>query len=82
MELITEKDENTIYLIREMDSNDQIRNWVRRNFDVFFINELNDWCTDEEEWPKKRTYKMFADWFDIEAHSMILDLEETEISKD
>lgn len=81
-EPISEKEENNIYLIREMDNNEQALNWIKRNFDALFTNELNDWYTDEIKWPKKRTFKMFSNWFDIEFCSMVLDLEEFDITKD
>jgi len=51
---INKNDENNIYLIREMDSNDSILKWIKKNFEDLFSNELNDWCTDEERWPKNR----------------------------
>jgi len=74
--------EGTIYLIKEKDSNVAIEKWLKNNFDNIFINELNDWHTDEKDWPQKRTYKQFKEWFDVEIHSMILDLEETVIKKE
>lgn len=79
---INEKEENNIYLIREKDSNEQILKWISRNFNKLFENELNDWCTDEDEWPQKRTYKMFREWFDVEICSMVLDLEEFPVTKE
>jgi hypothetical protein len=79
---VTEKDENNIYLIREMDSNEDIKKWIKKNFDDLFVNELNDWYADESGWPANRTYKMFCEWFDVEIHSMILDLEEFPVTKD
>jgi hypothetical protein len=81
-EPITKNDENNIYLIREMDSNDLTMKWIKKNFEDIFSNELNDWCTDEKAWPKKRDFKMFSDWFEIEISSMILDLEDDPITKD
>jgi hypothetical protein len=80
--MIHKKEEANIYLIRERDSNEEIERWISRNFDLLFQNELNDWHTDENDWPQKRTYKLFKEWFDFEIHSMVLDLEETEITKD
>jgi hypothetical protein len=74
--------EGTVYLIKERDSNKEIEKWLQRNFDSIFQNELNNWHTDEKDWPPKRTYKQFKEWFDFEIHSMILDLEETGITKD
>jgi len=74
--------EGTVYLVKEKDSNEAIQKWLKKNFDTIFQNELNDWHTDEKNWPQKRTYKQFTEWFDVEIHSMILDLEETPITKD
>lgn len=79
---ISGKAEGNIYLIREMDSNEAIEKWLKRNFDQIFQNELNDWHTLETDWPQKRTFKMFQDWFAHEIHSMVLDLEDTDITKD
>lgn len=78
---MSELDECNIYLIREMDSNEAIQKWLKKNFDNIFINELNDWHTDEQVWPDNRNYKMFSEWFDVELHSMILDLEKRPITK-
>lgn len=75
-------DEGTVYLIKEKDSNEAIEKWLQKNFDNIFKNELNDWHTLQKDWPKKRTYKQFTEWFTIEINSMILDLEETAITKD
>jgi len=80
-EPILKSDENNIYLVREMGSNQEIKNWIKKNYDDLFTNELNDWCPDEDSWPKNRTYKLFSDWFDIEICSMILDLEDIPVTK-
>ncbi len=79
---IHENEENNIYLIHEKDSNDLILKWIKKKFDIIFTNELNDWCTEENAWPKNRDYKMFSEWFDIEISSMILDLEDDPVTKD
>ena len=79
---INENDENNIYLVKEMDSNEEVLQWIKRNYEMIFVNELNDWYTDEDKWPQKRTYKMFSEWFEAEICSMILDLEDYEITKE
>ena len=78
---VKDVDEGTVYLIREKESNIAIEKWLKTKFDNIFQNELNNWHTDEKDWPRKRTYKQFREWFDVEIHSMILDLEETGILK-
>ena len=76
------RDECNIYLIREMDNNEAVERWVKKHFDELFVNELNDWCTDEARWPADRNYKMFAAWFVVEVHSVVLDLEEGPVTKE
>ena len=81
-EEMQDKPENNIYLIHEMNSNEEIREVLSFDFDDIFTNELNDWCTDEEFWPQNRTYKMFSEWFDVEICSMVLDMEDDEVLKE
>jgi len=81
-EPVLKNEENNIYLIQRMNSNDLILKWIKKNFDDIFTNELNDWCIDESTWPKNRNYKMFSDWFETEINSMILDLEDDPVTKD
>ncbi|MBS1943048.1 MAG: hypothetical protein JST38_19470 [Bacteroidetes bacterium] len=76
------RDECNIYLIHEMDHNEAVMRWVKKHFDELFVNELNDWCTDEKRWPRHRTYKLFAEWFSVEVHSVVLDLEEGPVTKE
>ena|SRR5690606_14041552 len=78
----TGNEEGNIYLIKEKDNNEAIARWLSRNFDKIFVNELNDWWVDEKDWPKKRTFKIFKEWFDFEIHSMVLDMEDEDIIKD
>ena len=79
---VTQKEEGTVYLIREKVSNEAIERWLSRNFDKIFVTELEGWLTIESDWPAKRTYKLFKEWFEVEIHSMIFDLEEFEIVKE
>ena len=48
---------------------------VRPYFKAIFEEELNDWHLRESDWPAPRTYETFLAWFEVEAHSMVLDLE-------
>lgn len=79
---ITETEEGNVYLIKQKDSNEAIARWLSRNFDRIFENELNDWWIDEKDWPKKRTFKLFKEWFDYEINSVVLDMEDTDIIKE
>jgi hypothetical protein len=73
--------ENTVYLIGEKDTDKETTGWLKKNFDKIFINELEGWITDENYWPKNRNYKMFTDFFEVEYHSMVMDLEKEPVIK-
>jgi len=75
-------EDNNIYLIREMDSNEEAMEWLKDNFEPIFDNELLDWNTDENTWPQNRTWQVFRQWFDVEICSMLLDMEDDVIEKD
>jgi hypothetical protein len=48
---------------------------VRPYFKAIFDEELNSWYRRESAWPARRTYETFLKWFEVEVHSMVLDLE-------
>jgi len=75
------KEDHNIYLLKTKRNIDEVRSWLKQNFDMIFQNELNDWHTSEEDWPQARTYTMFCEWFDVEVHSMLLDLEDSSVRK-
>ena len=50
--------------------------WVHEHWKMFFEDYLADWYQDEEPWPKKRTLKMFKEWFEIQFTSMVWDFAE------
>lgn len=79
---IVDNDEGTVYLVKEMQTKEKIENWLKRNFDQIFVNELNDYHTVEVDWPQKRTYKIFKEWFSVEISSLIVDLQDKPVEKD
>ncbi len=48
---------------------------VRPSFKTIFEEELNGWYRLESAWPSPRTYETFLEWFEVEVHSMMLDLQ-------
>ena len=76
--------ERTVYLISEGEADGEhgVEKWVKANFRVLFENELEDWYTDSDLWPKKRTLAEFRRWFEVEYHSVIVDTVGGEIFDD
>ncbi len=75
-------DEDNIYLIKEMDDNESVLKWLKKNFDKIYKIELDNWHSNSKDWPANRTYKKFTEWFDIEISSMIYDMEKFPVKKD
>ena len=43
-------------------------------YGYIFEEQLGDWWNDEKDWPKNRNMTLFKQWFDVEFHSVVIDL--------
>jgi hypothetical protein len=64
------------YLIPDEYDEFNYENFLKKNFNLIFEEELNAWMTDPNAWPQDRDYKTFLDWFDIRACDTVIDLGE------
>lgn len=74
--------EGNVYLLPDFEEVKQMENWLKKNFDDIFSDQLNNWIIDENLWPKNRTFKMFKEWFNYSLHTMVWDTEESFIDKE
>ena len=81
MTLEDANEDRNVYLVTEEDA-ENFEEWISLNYKALFENELNDWYTDESLWPKKRTKKIFHEWFSVECHSTIIDTVDIPIEDD
>ena len=67
-------DDATVYLIPNYA--DEVEAWelLSKIYEEIFENELWSWHTEEDDWPKDRTFAMFRAWFEVEFHSIVEDL--------
>jgi hypothetical protein len=75
-------EDNITFLIPQYDNPEDSKNCIRKRFKQIFEWELWGWIVTKELWPKKRTWKIFQEWFDIEINSEIFDLVDGEIEKE
>jgi hypothetical protein len=73
--------EGDVYLLPDYDELKKLENWLKKNFNEIFEDQLNNWYIAEEMWPQNRTFKMFNEWFDYSLHTMIWDTQEKFIEK-
>lgn len=66
--------ECTTYLIDESVDRGELEGFLKRNYRLMFETELESWYRDETSWPLKLGYEMFREWFDVEFHSIVIDL--------
>ena len=72
--------EVNIYLVNNSNYED-IEAYLKKKFDKYFMMELDGWHTNKKEWPQRRTYKIFKEWFRIDISTAVYDVEKTPISK-
>ena len=61
-----------VYLLDEEEV-DNLEEWISLNHQALFESELDGWNTDESRWPKKRDLELFAKWFEVECHTVLID---------
>jgi len=66
--------EYTIYLVEEMSHDLGPQPALRKHYSSIFVQELAGWHRDKSAWPPKRDLKTFNQWFDVEVHSLVVDL--------
>ena len=67
-------DDNTSYLLPDYEDNHQRDRILSRYYALIFEEPLAGWWTDQSHWPGKRDLRTFKKWFDVEFHSVVLDL--------
>ena len=76
------KDDSTIYLIPSYEDDEELTDILSQMYDIIFEEVLSGWWTVEEDWPQNRTFKMFKEWLDISAHSMVLDMVDAPVEEE
>ena len=66
--------EPVVYLIPEIYDPEELDAYLERSWIMLFEHLLSGWISDAVLWPKKRTFKMFTEWFEIACNSMVYDL--------
>ncbi len=69
--------ESKTYLIDELIENaDKV---IKKHYKEIFETELEGICIDENEWPEKRNWKLFNEWFSYEISDWVMDLSNKEM---
>jgi hypothetical protein len=70
------------YLIPEVESEEELENYFKKNYKTFLEAELNDWCQEPSLWPKPLTYSLCEKFFDVDVQTVVYDLVNEDIEKE
>lgn len=70
--------DSTALLIPQFDDEDEAVAFVYRIWDDIFSGELDAWTEEKALWPQGRTIEMFMEWFDVEIHTTVAEIEESD----
>lgn len=62
------------YLIPEILDYIDLELFIEKYWIILFELQLSGWTTDQKQWPKRRTLKMFNEWFELRCGSLVMDL--------
>ena len=71
--------EPTVYLTDEVADNAVLTRTLRRHYAQIFEYELSNWHLVKTDWPRKRDFRTFQDWFDVRVSTIVLDLSKRSI---
>ncbi len=64
----------TALLIPPFESPRQAKEYIRQAYLEIFEEELISWGLPKTSWPQNRTYELFNEWFNVDFHSVVLDM--------
>ena len=70
------------YLIPEVESEEDLEKYFKKNFRTFLEAELTDWSQDTALWPSPLTYALCEKFFDVDIQTVVYDLVPQDIQKD
>jgi hypothetical protein len=73
------REDSTAYLVPQYELKSEQAEILEWCYELLFEVELDSWYTDPKLWPKERSLKIFLEWFEVEFHSMVVDLGEPPI---
>ncbi len=68
-----EKNSSRIYLVEFYLDKEEVEEVLKEKYDTLFQMELGVVTEKERQWPRKRSYKLFLEWFDVEINCDVYD---------
>lgn len=66
-------DDYSCYLIPEVLSRREQKEYLEQNYVGIFFNEASCWHADRSAWPSQPSFRTFLEWFTVSFHSAVFD---------
>lgn len=70
----------SVFLVPQFDEPEAVVSYFDERYRQIFEAELAGWDIDKDKWPQDMGLKAFWEFFDIEIHDMVLDMEEADLN--
>jgi len=67
-------EDSTVYLVPECDDDSEMDEILEENYAAIFEEQVSAWSQDSDDWPDVNDFQTFREWFDVESHSLVMDL--------
>lgn len=67
------------FLVPQFDEPEEVVAYFDERYQEIFAAEISSWDIDRAKWPQDMGLKAFWEFFDIEIHDTVLDMEEGEL---
>jgi len=72
--------EPAVYLIDEVFDKGALDRALKRHYSQIFEHELAGWHRMAEDWPQKRGFRTFKNWFEVTVSTVVLDLSRSHLA--
>ena len=69
-----------VFLVPEFDEPEEAVAYFDERYQQIFQAEIAAWDIPKDKWPQDMSLTMFWEYFDIEVHDMVLDMEEADMN--
>lgn len=66
----------SVFLVPQFDEPEAVVSYFDERYQTIFEAEISGWDISRSQWPADMSLKAFWEYFEVEIHDMVLDMEE------
>ncbi|MDO4641038.1 MAG: hypothetical protein Q4A84_04950 [Neisseria sp.] len=70
----------SVYLVPQFDEPEAVITYFDDRYQEIFAAELSGWDIEKSKWPQDMSLQAFWEFFEVEIHDMVLDMEAAELN--